>query len=200
MEEQNQENAKEPEVIIENPNTGATAQKKDEGEKAPAGLKVLSFFIPLAGLILFAVNYSDKPRYAKGCGICALIGFFVIPIVIILIAFLLIFATGFMIYSTADQSVMNASSSLEAQVVESFNSTFERYEGTQTYVAVRSLMSTVSNHNLAYDDHQITVTLDGKEKTPSAARLEIVSGNSYQVKFGYDLSGYIDEIEITTVA
>ena len=200
MEEQNQENAKEPEVIIENPNTGATEQKKDEGEKAPAGLKVLSFFIPLAGLILFAVNYSDKPRYAKGCGICALIGFFVIPIVIILIAFLLIFATGFMIYSTADQSVMNASSSLEAQAVESFNSTFERYEGTQTYVAVRSLMSTVSNNNLAYDDHQITVTLDGKEKTPSAARLEIVSGNSYQVKFGYDLSGYIDEIEITTVA
>lgn len=39
------------------------------------GLKVLSFFIPLVGLILFCVQNSDKPVSAKAYGKWALIGF-----------------------------------------------------------------------------------------------------------------------------
>lgn len=40
-----------------------------------AGLKVLSFFIPLAGLILFVVQSKDTPISAKEYGKWALIGF-----------------------------------------------------------------------------------------------------------------------------
>ncbi len=44
-------------------------------EEAGAGWKVLSFFIPLVGLILFLVWNNESPRKAKACGKWALIGF-----------------------------------------------------------------------------------------------------------------------------
>lgn len=196
MDEQNQTT---PEVITETDQQQNQTQNKLD-EKAPTGLKVLSFFIPLAGLILFCVNYTDKPRYAKGCGIPALVGFFTIPLIIIVIVFSIIFITGLAIFSTASSTVMDTSSSLEAQAVETFNSTFEIYEGTQSYVSVRSLLSTVTNHNLtAEENDEIEVKLDGKTKTSTVARTEVETGKQYKVSFGYDLSGYIDEINIRTV-
>lgn len=42
-------------------------------EKANVGLAILSFFIPLAGLIIFIKNKDKKPKTAKVCGICALV-------------------------------------------------------------------------------------------------------------------------------
>lgn len=44
-------------------------------EKASAGLAILSFIIPLVGLILFLTKKNDKPKTAKACGICALVSF-----------------------------------------------------------------------------------------------------------------------------
>lgn len=44
-------------------------------EDANAGLKVLSFFFPLVGLILFIVYNQSRPTASKSCGIWALIGF-----------------------------------------------------------------------------------------------------------------------------
>lgn len=44
-------------------------------QKASVGLAILSFIIPLAGLIIF-LSYKDKrPKTAKTSGICALVGF-----------------------------------------------------------------------------------------------------------------------------
>lgn len=42
-----------------------------------AGLNVLSFFIPLAGLIMYLVFHEKAPNKAHGCGKWALIGFIV---------------------------------------------------------------------------------------------------------------------------
>lgn len=55
-------------------------------EEASAGWKVLSFFIPLVGLILFLVWNNEAPRKAKACGKWALIGF-ITGIVISLLAY-----------------------------------------------------------------------------------------------------------------
>lgn len=44
-------------------------------EKANVGLAILSFIIPLVGLILFLTKKNDKPKTAKACGICALVSF-----------------------------------------------------------------------------------------------------------------------------
>lgn len=196
MDEKNTNEPIEAEVVSSQ--TTNTTQNADE--KAPAGLKVLSFFIPLAGLILFCVNYSDKPRYAKGCGICALIGFFTIPLAIFLFVMLILVAVGVMVFNTAQNvgtTPNTSSSSYTAQAVETFNGKFENYQGSQTYTGVRTLMSIVTNSNYAYDDMQVSVKLDGKSMTPTEVRTSVKSGKRYYVSFGYDYSGFIDEIRIT---
>lgn len=49
---------------------------------------VLSFFIPIVGLILYLVWRTEKPETARVCGIGALIGFALRIIVPILLVFL----------------------------------------------------------------------------------------------------------------
>lgn len=44
-------------------------------EKASVGLAILSFFIPLAGLIIFLTKKNDRPKTAKVSGIYALVSF-----------------------------------------------------------------------------------------------------------------------------
>lgn len=41
-------------------------------EKANVGLSILSFFIPIVGLILYLTKKDSKPKTAKACGKCAL--------------------------------------------------------------------------------------------------------------------------------
>ena len=55
-------------------------QEKEE-LKASTGLKVLCFFIPLVGLIIYASNISHNRNYARQCGIASLWGFLT-PIII----------------------------------------------------------------------------------------------------------------------
>lgn len=43
-------------------------------DKRSAGFCILSFFIPLLGLILYLVWKDQFPNKAKGCGIAAIIG------------------------------------------------------------------------------------------------------------------------------
>lgn len=50
-------------------------QMPSKEEKASVGLAILSFIIPIAGLIIFLVNKKKKPKTAKVSGICALVGF-----------------------------------------------------------------------------------------------------------------------------
>lgn len=50
---------------------GSSLQTND---KASIGLNILSFLIPLAGLILFCVNIGNKPNAAKSYGLWALGG------------------------------------------------------------------------------------------------------------------------------
>lgn len=57
-----------------------------EEDKSNGGLNLISFFLPLVGLILFLIWQDDYPLKAKGCGKWALIGVvtsFVISIVAI---------------------------------------------------------------------------------------------------------------------
>lgn len=76
-------------------------EEKKESGKAPVILRILSFFIPLLGLILFIANISENKEYAKSCGIPALIGF-IIAILIIPIAFVIIGLVIFGLASSPD--------------------------------------------------------------------------------------------------
>lgn len=89
-------------VYAEKPNyqqqyNNPQVEEKKESEKAPVILRILSFFIPLLGLILFIANISENKEYAKSCGIPALIGF-LIGLLIIPILFIIL---GLVIYGLA---------------------------------------------------------------------------------------------------
>ena len=46
----------------------------EEDGKESFGWRLLSFFIPLAGLVLYLTRKDKKPQFAKSCGIAAIIG------------------------------------------------------------------------------------------------------------------------------
>lgn len=48
-------------------------QSSVEEDKVNGGLCVLSVFIPLFGIIYWAMKYKETPKKAKACGIAALI-------------------------------------------------------------------------------------------------------------------------------
>jgi uncharacterized membrane protein YhaH (DUF805 family) len=56
-------------------NTVNPVNPVNPNDKSSIGFAILSFFIPLVGLILFLVWKKDTPLKAKSCGIGALIGF-----------------------------------------------------------------------------------------------------------------------------
>lgn len=60
-------------------------------DKKSTGLNILSFFIPLIGLILYLTKKDQTPIKAKGCGKAALIGF-ILQIVISIVYYVAIFA------------------------------------------------------------------------------------------------------------
>lgn len=61
-----------------------------KGEKANVWFAVLSFFIPLAGLIVFLVKKDKEPKTAKVSGICAIVGFLLSFVLSIILFFLVI--------------------------------------------------------------------------------------------------------------
>ena len=73
-------------------------------EKASIGLAILSFFIPIVGIILFFAKKKTKPKTAKACGIAALIS--------IVLCIVISFATG----GDDNTSTNNNSSSYSADV------------------------------------------------------------------------------------
>lgn len=65
-------------------------------DKKSTVLCILSFFIPLVGLILYLTQKDQTPIKAKACGKCALISF-ILQIVLYVVAMVLITIAGGMI-------------------------------------------------------------------------------------------------------
>ncbi len=53
--------------------TGKAQEAPVEEDKVNVGLCVLSFFIPLFGIIYWAIKAKEKPKAAKACGITAIV-------------------------------------------------------------------------------------------------------------------------------
>lgn len=63
-------------------------------EKANVWLAILSYFVPIAGLIIFIVKKDKEPKTAKASGICALVSFIINTILIVAIFFFMSFVTS----------------------------------------------------------------------------------------------------------
>lgn len=82
------------------PNCGA--RNKNNNETASKGLKIICFLIPIIGIIIFAINISTKPKYAKGCLIAS------ITPTLILIAIIIVLISSFLIENNIDETRKNA--------------------------------------------------------------------------------------------
>lgn len=85
---------------------------------------------------------------------------------------------------------------MDSQDVLAFNSEFESYIGTHVRGStVKSLVSTINNHNRTTDDAslQVTFTLDGSAVTGTPA---IQAGSLYTVTAEYE-NGLISTIDAT---
>lgn len=76
----------------ENVNVGATINNISSQDKVNIWLVILSWFIPLAGLIIFFVQKKSSPKTAKASGLCALISA-ILSIIITVACFALVFST-----------------------------------------------------------------------------------------------------------
>ncbi len=77
---------------------GAKLNVTSSTDVPQTGLKVLSFFIPLVGLILYATKNSNEPNSAKAYGKMALIGFIINFIAYFFIYFIIFLGAGLMYY------------------------------------------------------------------------------------------------------
>lgn len=68
------------------PNCGA--KNKNNTDVASLGIMLICFLFPIIGIIIFAVNISSKPKYAKGCLLASLFpliiigGFMILSVII----------------------------------------------------------------------------------------------------------------------
>ena len=125
---------------------------------------------------------------------------------------ILIIGLGMFIYQQASGAMQGVG--LDSQQVDSYNSTFTSYEGTQSGTAVRSLCDRVRSHNnTQVDDTTLQVGIqyggNGLAKTQdnideavtvemtNAVKSAIRSGKRYRVDFNYGDSGMIVGIIIT---
>lgn len=75
-------------------------QQRPEADEASVGLCILAFFVPLFGLIYWAVKCKDTPKRANAIGITALISWiigFVTNLVAIGVVFLPLFLTALIV-------------------------------------------------------------------------------------------------------
>lgn len=97
------------------------------------------------------------------------------------------------------------STSLEQAEIDAFNSTFDMYEGTLTGSEVNSLLNTIINSNMQYQDESnkiVEATLDGDtiitgEETTLTTKAE--TSENYIVEVIYGSEGLITEMVITTI-
>lgn len=62
-------------------------------DKANVGLAILSYLIPIAGLIIYLTQKDTKPKNAKVCGKCALASV-IINVVIIIVSNIILAVVG----------------------------------------------------------------------------------------------------------
>lgn len=94
-------------------------------QKANAGLAVLSWFIPLAGLVIYLTEKDTKPKTAKACGKCALASFIINVVLVVLIYVVFFIVLGIVIPNAYDsiQNLPTAASAAD-QIAAAVSSIF----------------------------------------------------------------------------
>ncbi len=96
---------------------------------------------------------------------------------------------GYEIQKETQDSIENVIVKVDLKEVESFNSQWSIYEGSQTGTQIQVLKQRVESHNSIYSDDinkQIELIIDG----------EIESRSTYNVELFFNADGYINKMEV----
>lgn len=91
-------------VINNDINGGASVNSAPVQDKVNVWLVILSWFIPLAGLIIFFVQKKTSPKTAKASGLCALISA-ILSVIVTVVCFSLIFTTFNLVKNEAKEDM-----------------------------------------------------------------------------------------------
>lgn len=76
--------------------------QQPQEQKASVGFAILSYLVPLAGLIIYLTQKDKRPKTAKASGICALVSFIINCIVLPIIMYAVMGAAMFSVMSDED--------------------------------------------------------------------------------------------------
>lgn len=114
----------------------------------------------------------------------------------ILISILLI-SVGIMVMNSTDEVTGGMQQQMDSTAIQTFNSQFSNYIGTQSASVARSLCSTVIANN-ATSSHQVTVNGKATSAEISAESAALDTKNNYLINIiDNDNDGYYDTITIT---
>ena len=138
----------------------------DPNDSSSKRFALLGFFFPIVGLILFIVWNNTNPKKAKSCGIGALLGVIIIPIITFLILF-------FVTTSVVSYNILNRENRSQTSINTDFivESTSETYQWFTLIGQIRTTTSdpvpysVVVNLQLGYDMY------DNSTATELTARL-----------------------------
>lgn len=163
-------------------------------EKASVGLAILSYLIPLVGLILYLTKKDTRPKTAKVCGKCALASF-IINIVLTVILYAIMGAAMF--GGLTDDNGGNADSSYSEQADE--NSVTADSQKTNSGTTVGDYGCVVKGAEMAknYDGKDaIIITYEFTNNSDSAQSFDVaLSDELYQNGVGLETAIFIDDAE-----
>ena len=116
---------------------------------------------------------------------------------------IIIISLGVYVVGMGNDQMQQGEQALSDLEVNSFNNTYENYEGTSVAGSrVNSLLKTVFNHNLMESDETRKITVDGDVSLSADAEKQVTvgTGKRYSVVCNKDKnSGLITSITITEV-
>ena len=146
---------------FEQPVNNAEQPTPVKEDKANIGLAILSWFIPLAGLIIFIVQKDKSPKTAKVSGICALISFLLSLLVVVLSFVFVIGAIGV------------ASNQIQNQANDIINEAMDQIEEVEDQM---------ENDLEDYDDY---VSSDVADLTSWKNYQVVINGKTYKLPMTY---------------
>lgn len=160
-------------------------------------LAPLGVVLAVIGLILGIVDIVKKGKTGekKAIGMAGMILSAVMFVTLMVESFFILIA-GIAIYDTvSDYDANRINSSIESSTIESFNSKFSGYEGSQTGSRVKIVLNNISINN-SYNDHEIDVYYNGLMEESDELKEKISSAQKYTITFYKDIDGYINRIYI----
>lgn len=161
-----------------------SGQVQNTQDKVNVWLVILSWFIPLAGLIIFFVQKKTSPKTAKASGICALISA-LLSIVVVILSFSFIFgALNYAIDSTDDtaQEIIEQAESqikdTQDMLDDNLNTNTEKDESITSD-------STTTNVNVSNDWKQYQFGINGKVYTLPMSYNDFKNASGFTIKDTY---------------